>query len=315
MRKLVAISLFVLISCGLAAQQEPQFNLWMFHKVAINPAVAGVDRMISTAGYFRDQWIGYKNEDGTVVNPLTFGVSFDMPVYKISSGAGLTVMYNKTGAESNLDIKLHYAYLFTINKKHTISAGLSLGFLSKSIDYSKVTPSEEDPMISGTKESGFMTDIDFGLHYQYMKKFYVGLSATNLLGSKAEIGAPEFDLARHFYVFGGYDIMLRDERSGKLVLTPAVMLRATTGAMNLDFDAILTYNDLYWGGIMYRTSNAIGLMGGINYQGFKVGLSYDYTMSKDFAKGDCHSLELVVRYSYAIYPPIVKRSGYNTRNM
>jgi type IX secretion system PorP/SprF family membrane protein len=314
MKKLSIILLFTLIYAGLSAQQEPQFNFYMFNKVAINPAAAGVDRMINTSGYGRNQWIGYKNEDDMAVNPCTYGLTFDIPVYKIKSGAGLTFQYNKTGAESNIDVKLHYAYHYVINKKHTISAGLSLGFLGKSIDYSKVTPSEDDPMIPGTKESGFMTDIDLGIHYQVLKKFYLGLSASNLLGSKAEIGAPEFTQSRHYYLFSGYDIELSKSKHN-LVLTPGFLVKATSGAVNADINAILTYNDFFWGGVVYRIQDAVGIMAGFNYNGVKVGLSYDYTMSSDFAQGCRHSVEFFIKYSYAIYPPIIRRSGYNTRNM
>ena len=315
MRKLFTISLCLLMSHGLIAQQEPQFNLYMFNRVSLNPAAAGTDQMINVIGYGRDQWIGYKNDEDVAVNPLTFGLSFDMPVYKISSGAGMTVQYNKTGAETNLDFKLHYAYHLSIKKKHLISAGLSLDFLSKSIDYSLVEPFEDDPVLPDSKESGFMTDIDLGLQYKAFNKFNLGISATNLLGSSAELGAPEFTRARHFYIYSGYDLTLVDNRSQSIVLTPGILLRTTTGAMNVDLNAILSYNDFFWGGIMYRVNSAAGIMAGINFQGLKAGVSYDYTLKSDFAKGSRHSIEFFVKYSYAIYPPVVKKSGYNTRNM
>ena len=315
MRKSQAILLLLLICSGLAAQQEPQFNLYMFNRVALNPAAAGTDRMINVIGFGRDQWIGYKNTDDVAVNPLTFGLSFDMPVYRISSGAGLTCQYNKTGAETNLDVKIHYAYHLSIQKKHLISAGLSLDLLSKSIDYSKVEPFEDDPVLPDTKESGFMTDFDLGIQYKAYDRFNLGVSVTNLLGSSAEIGTPEFTRARHFYLYSGYDLTLVDDRNQSIMLTPGILVRTTTGALNVDLNAILSYNDFFWGGVMYRVNSAAGIMAGISFQGLKAGISYDYTMKSDFASGSRHSVEFFVRYSYAIHPPVVKKSGYNTRNM
>jgi type IX secretion system PorP/SprF family membrane protein len=299
----------------LFAQQEPQFNFYMFNKAGFNPATAGLEKAVCFTGYGRNQWIGYQNQEGLAVNPRTYGLSFDMPVYRIKSGAGLTFQYNKTGVESNIDVKLNYAYHYIIKKKHTVSFGLALGFLSKSIDYSNVIPAEVDPLLPDTKESGFMTDIDLGVHYQAFSKFNLGISATNLLGSSAEIGAPEFTQARHVYLYSDY-IMEIDTRSRHdLTLMPGILIKATTGAAKIDLNAILTYDEIFWGGIVFRIPNQAGIMAGINFQGFKLGISYDYTMISDFAEKSRNSVEFFVKYSYSIHPPIIKKSGYNTRNM
>lgn len=315
MKKLIVIALFIFVAAGLFAQQEPQFNMYMFNKVGFNPATAGLDRAVCFTGYGRNQWIGYKNEEDLAVNPRTYGLSFDMPVYKIKSGAGLTFQYNKTGVETNIDVRLHYAYHYAIKKKHIVSFGLSLDFLGKSIDYSKVTPAEDDPLLPDAKESGFMTDIDLGINYQAFKKFNIGFSATNLIGSSAEIGAPEFTQARHIYLYSDYTMEIAERSRHNLALTPGILVKATTGAAKIDLNAILTYDELFWGGILYRLPNAAGIMAGINFQGFKVGISYDYTMNSNFAKKSRSSVEFFVRYSYSIYPPVIKRSGYNTRDM
>jgi len=316
MRKPSVIALFILLNLGLFAQQEPQFTQYMFNRVSINPASAGVSGAVCLAGTIRDQWIGYKEGDSNAVNPRTFGLSFDMPVYSIKSGVGLTFQYNRTGAEKNIDFKLLYAYHKVFHKKHMLSFGFSLGILSKSIDYSQLYPAEFDPMLqTDAVEKGMITDIGFDVHYQLSKKFYAGISATNLLGSSAEIGAPEFTLARHYYAFSGYDIDLQAKSKHKMVLTPGFFVKATTGAIKVDLNAILTIDDFLWGGIVYRVENAIGLMAGINYNGLRVGVSYDYTMNSLFAKGSRHSIEFFVKYSYPIFPEVIKKSGYNTRNL
>jgi len=53
----------------------------------------------------------------------------------------------------------------------------------------------------------------------------------------------------------------------------------------------------------------------VNYNGIKAGISYDYTMSSDFATKSRNSVEFFISYSYPLYPQVVKKSGYNTRNM
>ena len=316
MKKISFIILFITGYSGLFAQQEPQFTQYMFNTVPFNPASAGVSGAVSLTGYGRNQWMGYKDSTGNAVNPRTYGLSFNMPLYAIKSGAGLTFQYGMLGAEKNIDVKLHYAYHHVIKKKHMLSFGLSFSLLSKSIDYSKLKYFENDPLLDGySVESGTMTDIDFGIHYQVFRKFYAGASITNLLGSSAEIGAPEFNLARHYYLFSGYDIELQTKSRHKMVLTPGFLLKATTGAMRLDLNAVLTYDDFLWGGVVYRITNAAGIMAGVNYNGLRLGISYDYTLNSVFAKGSRNSIEFFINYSYPIFPAVIKKSGYNTRNL
>lgn len=315
MKKIFFIFLLLGWSAVMLAQQDPQFNMYMFNRSLLNPAASGVERAINVAGFARHQWIGYEDNDGNPVYPKAYGISFDMPVYAISSGAGLTVRQYSAGAENNLDVHINYAYHLTFQRKHTLSFGFSLGLLSKSIDYGTLIPSEYDPLIEANSvESGLITDIGLGLHYQLRDKFYAGLSTMNLIGSSAEIGGPDFTLARHYYFFSGYDIELNGGSKG-LIITPGVLIKASTGAFNADINAILTYNDFLWGGLVYRVDNALGLMAGINYQGLRVGISYDYTLSKGFATGCRHSAEVFIKYSRPISPKVVRRSGYNTRNL
>jgi type IX secretion system PorP/SprF family membrane protein len=316
MKKTIFIFLFVACCKGIFAQQDPQFTEYMFNKMMINPASAGVSGAICLAGFGRDQWLGYQDSVGYQLNPRSFGVSFDMPMYSIKSGAGLSVLYNRLGAEKNLTVKLNYAYHLEFHEKHRLSFGLSLGLMNKSIDYSKLKPAEYDPLLESTSvEKGTITDVGLGVHYRLSGKFYAGISAANLIGSSAEIGGPEFSLVRHYYVYSGYDFELQTKGKARMVLTPGFLLKATSGAVQLDLNAILTYNDIFWGGLMYRIENAIGLTAGVNFKGVCLGLAYDYTMSKNFATGNRSSIEFIVKYCSPIYPPVPLKSGYNIRNL
>jgi type IX secretion system PorP/SprF family membrane protein len=311
MKKAPFTLLFFSLVMGLLAQQEPQYNQYMYNRLVLNPAAAGINDAIYFAAAGRNQWIGYKDGDSNNVGPRTYGFTFDIPLYAIKSGAGINFVYNTLGAEKNINFRLNYAFQLSIKRKHRISIGLSLSMLSKSIDYSQLVPSEFDPMLSNSTEKGMMTDIGAGIHYQAFNRFYLGLSASNLLGSSAEIGAPEFELQRHYYIFSGYDIGMGND----MVLTPGILLRATPTAMNININAILTYREYLWGGVLFRTGSAAGIMAGINYNGFRLGLSYDYTLTTDFSKKRKHSIEAFLSYSYPISPKVVKKSGYNTRNL
>jgi type IX secretion system PorP/SprF family membrane protein len=313
MRKILLTWIVVLISMGLMAQQEPQFNQYMFNQVAVNPAAAGVNGAVCFTGFYRNQWIGMEDSTGAV-NPRTLGLTFDMPLYAIKSGVGLNFWYGMLGAEKNTTIKLDYAYHQVFSNNHMLSFGLDIGILSKTIDYSALDW-ENDPSLPTTKESGTITDFGLGVHYNIPRKFYAGFSVKNILGSQAEIGGPEFDLARHYYLMAGYDFQLEDKWRRPIVVTPGFLLKATQGAVEVDLNTIVTWNDLVWGGVMFRTGRAVGLLAGITYNGVTAGVSWDYTLNSTFAQGSRNSIEVFVKYCYPIFPGVVKRSAYNTRNL
>jgi type IX secretion system PorP/SprF family membrane protein len=300
-------------SLGLMAQQEPQFTQYMFNQVMLNPAAAGVRGGICVTGFGRDQWIGMEDSAGAV-NPRTAGLTFEMPVYALKSGIGLNLWYEVLGAEKNTNIRLNYAYHHVFPNNHMLSFGLDLGILHKSIDYSRLDW-ESDPALPAAKESGAITDIGLGVHYQIHRKFYAGFSVKNLLGSSAEIGGPDFNLSRHYYLMSGYDFRFEDKWRRPLVFSPGFLLKATAGSVQLDLNGILTWNDLVWGGVVFRTGRAAGIMAGVIYNGVTAGISWDYTLNSTFAKGARNSVEIFVKYCYPIYPGVIKKSAYNTRNL
>ena len=300
-------------SLGMMAQQEPQITQYMFNQVSVNPAAAGVRGAICVTGYGRGQWIGMEDSTGAI-NPRTYGLSMDMPLYALKSGVGLNFWYGMLGAEKNTTIKLDYAYHHVFPNNHMLSFGLDFGILHKSIDYSRLDY-ENDPSIPVSEETGTITDLGLGVHYNIHRKFYAGFSVKNLLGSSSEIGGPDFDLARHYYLMAGYDFQFEDKWRRPLVLTPGFLVKATAGSVQADISAILTWNDLVWGGILFRTERAVGLLAGVTFNGVSAGFSWDYTLNSTFAEGSRNSIEVFIKYCYPIYPGVIKKSAYNTRNL
>lgn len=316
MRKTIFTLLIIAVMPGLHAQQESQFTQYMFNKVAINPAAAGASGAICMTGIYRNQWIGMQDSKGNMINPRTLGISADMPVYKIKSGVGLTFQYDKLGFEQDIDVRLNYAFHNVLPNNHMLSGGLAFGLKHKAIDYSDLDPIGEDPAIPDSDGSGLITDIGLGFHYNIPRKFYAGVSVSNLLGSDAEIESVEFDLARHYYVMAGYNFNFVDRKRRRPVeVTPGFLLKAASGSVQLDLNAIVTYNDLFWGGLVFRVERAVGLMAGITYNGVTAGVAYDYTLNNLTRGMSRNSMEFFVKYCYPIYPGVVKRSGYNTRNL
>ena len=75
------------------------------------------------------------------------------------------------------------------------------------------------------------------------------------------------------------------------------MLKSDLAGWQLDINTNLVYNDRLWGGITYRTQDAIALLMGLELiNGLKVGYSFDLTTSA-IARWGYGSHEIFIGYS------------------
>jgi hypothetical protein len=80
--------------------------------------------------------------------------------------------------------------------------------VNSKIDFSKYDPTQDgDPvLIETSKISDFVMDLSLGLFYKVPEKFYLGLSADQILQTKEP--QTHYQLRRHFYLTGGYYYVL-----------------------------------------------------------------------------------------------------------
>jgi type IX secretion system PorP/SprF family membrane protein len=149
-----------------------------------------------------------------------------------------------------------------------------------------VTIQPDDPALSKAVETTFAPDANFGA-YLYGEKYYVGLSATQLVEFKLNIGDNtnnENKEVRHYYVMGGYKFS-----AGKsFEIEPSLLLKGTERTpfqVDINVRGILKKN--YWLGFSYRTSKDIVAMLGIKVDRYLIGYSFDYTTTniKNYSQG------------------------------
>src|SRR6187402_3582543 len=99
--------LMILLAFALCAQaqQDPQYNLYQFNQMAINPAYAGARDMLSAVASVRSQWTGF---DGA---PKTNYLGVHAPVMNKKLGLGLSVVNDKMGARSTTGAYANVAYI------------------------------------------------------------------------------------------------------------------------------------------------------------------------------------------------------------
>lgn len=294
-------------------QQEPQFTQNMFTRLAINPAVAGSSGDISVTALMRQQWVGFKDNDGENVAPQTYLLTVDAPVQILHGGVGAVILNDKLGFEKNIGLELSYAYR-TEYGKGTLSFGPVIGFLNKTIDFAKLKPTQTgDPLLASGEEKTMFVDLGLGAMYLIPGKYWFGVSTSQLLQSGASFGIEEtnYNLKRHYYLQGGFTYLLPNYPLVKL--EPSLLIKTDAVSLQMDLNALATYNNKFWAGVSYRLQDAIAVIIGVKYKSFNISYAYDLTTSKLGSAGSSGSHEIMLNYNFKLQIDKYPKSYRNTR--
>ena len=302
------------------AQNEGQYTHFMYNRLSYNPAYAGSSGDISLTALYRNQWLGLTlqaptpgGEAGSTPQNIMF--SFDMPVSWLHGGVGFVLNSMQVGYWENLDIDLDYAFRIFWgpgNLSAAIEVDLNnLKFNTGELHGSDDLPSDpygsvsgsSDPLIDGRATSDFLFDLSTGLYYQMPGKWYVSLSAKNLLGAHSE--AFNYTNNRVFYLMGGYEYHFPYNPS--FTLKPSTLVKtANFSVFQLDVACLLDYENIFWAGLSYRWADAVNILVGVNFLKYlQVGAAYDLTTSRmGFGNGrSVGSVELYLNGSFQIHVP------------
>lgn len=325
MKRIFTALFFSFIGLFAFAQQEAQFTQFMFSNMAVNPGYAGINKEICINSIFRQQWTGFQDAyEKTGVAPQTIFLSVDAPIRVLHGGIGVTLIKDKLGFEDNIGAKLAYSYHQIIGPG-VLGIGLQVGFLNKTIDFSKFHPLDvDDPLlISGDKKSTMIFDISGGLFYNLPGKAYVGISSSQLIQSKIKIqGLEESKLKRHYYITGAYHWQIPNAPDWEL--SPYLMIKTDFASWQYDFVAMCKWKDMIWGGLSYRHQDAVSILLGaypFNQPNMKpalaklrIGYSYDITTSQLGRNGRSSGThEIMLGYCFKISRPEVITKYINTR--
>jgi type IX secretion system PorP/SprF family membrane protein len=284
MRKLFGILIALTGAHLLYAQQDPQFSQNMFNRLQPNPATAGSNEAICAHLLYRSQWVDFEGA------PKTGVLSIDAPVSFLRGGAGLTLMHDEIGFEKTLNVKIAYAFRFSLGAG-TMALGADAGLMQKSLEGGFVADGSgvynpidiNDPLIPKTNVSGSVFDLGLGAYYS-SNRFYFGLSALHLTEGRIDYGNQSTDLARHYYGMAGASFDL----TPSVALKPSAFVRSIPAKTSFDVNFNVHFGNVFHVGASYRSEDAIVLMAGvILLQNLRLGYAYDLTTSrlKDFSNG------------------------------
>jgi len=294
------------------AQQEPYYAQNMFNQISYNPGFAGSVGGICAHGLMRQQWVGFKDEDGNSVAPQTYTLSIHSPVNLLHGGVGVTFYQDKIGFQKETGLKIMYAFRVDIGMGN-LGIGVQAGFINGLIDFNSLingAKDPDDPILAGkADESDMMLDFGLGLHYLIPNKFYVGLSTSRLSESQSDILA--YKTKRHYYLSAGYEISFPNNPS--FVIEPSLLVKSDAVKTQLDVAALLKYNNKVWGGVSYssfRVMDPFSIILGLKIKDLRIGYAYTIPTSSIGSSG---SHEVMVGYCFKINIDKGRRSYRNTR--
>lgn len=326
--KKAVISFIAFILCSsLFGQQEPQFTQNMFNKVFTNPGYAGMSQGICVTGLVRQQWAGFKDNNGDRVGPETFFIAIDAPVRVLRGGVSALVMQDQIGFTKTVTIRIGYSYIREIGIGN-LGVGFQVGFNNRTIDFSKFEAvDEDDPLLSNIsgEESDILIDGALGIVYEVPDEWYIGASVNQIVGTKGQELANwttnvdsssqdflyKMTLDRTFYLQGGYEYVFRN--SPDFAILPMALIKFDKAAVQLDIATLLEYKGKFWGGLNYRYQDAVSVILGMQFRKFKIGYSYDITTSKLGLGRTAGSHEVMLKYCFKIEADKGRKSYRNTR--
>jgi type IX secretion system PorP/SprF family membrane protein len=309
---------FAWIVNDLQGQQEPNFSQYMFYGLTMNPAVAGNDNAVSITGANRIQWTGFGKENGNQVAPRTYFVAADLPIRVLKGGIGAVIMQDAIGYEKTISVKIGYA-----NQRKMgfgkLGIGAQIEFNNRNIDFTKLTPAGEDPLLNllTSKESEMLIDFSLGLFYRVPDSYYIGISGLHLVQTKGKPlvedsqGSLRVKLDRTFFITGGYEITF--PRNPDYQLVPSAIIETNLSKARLDVNALLRYKEVVWGGVGYRLGESVIVLLGLQYKDFRIGYSYDINANKMGLPifGGTH--EIMINYRFKLELDKGRKSYKNTR--
>ncbi|MDR2970897.1 MAG: type IX secretion system membrane protein PorP/SprF, partial [Bacteroidales bacterium] len=309
----IAIYFFVylIVAPNLMGQQEPRMSQNMLLPIVYNPAATGLSDGIDVTLVSRTQWAGAKDYQGNSIAPQTFFITGDALIPAFGGGISMVILNEKFTPISQTKLRLNYSYHLKI-KKGSLQFGLMTGLTDQSLDMNKIHAEDpNDPFLLAIQREGSSMNFDAGVgaFYCLPDKFHVGLSAMQLMATKARYKTDYivYQDALSINLSGGY--IFSPTYRPEWRFEPSTLMSFSKGIYQMDLNFLARYNKKVWGGVGYRINDAIIAMIGFKVYEFKLGYSYDISTTP-MRNGGTHEISLQYFFKMDFSQP---KSYRNTR--
>jgi type IX secretion system PorP/SprF family membrane protein len=243
--------LLILIATGSCfGQNVVPYSLYLMNQSTINPAYIGINSLANITAISRKQWLGI---DGS---PLTTSLMASSTM-SLHSAAGLRLMSDTYGINTDTEVMLNYAYHINFDDDHRLSFGLQGGFLSSTINYSKLSVDVfDDPAIGAGKQTELIPNFGFGAMYK-SDWFYLGAAIPQI--NKSDLttnGVLTRNQYQTYNITGGF--LITTVRTVKI--KPSFLVSYSNQDVLFDLNGQVLIDEKIWLGASLRNLRA----GGVN---------------------------------------------------
>lgn len=284
MVKRIILSTCILFLFGISENlfaQDAEFTQFYANPLYLNPALAGTTRCPRVNLNYRNQWPGIS---GTYV---TYSASYDQHIDVIGGGLGLLVINDKAGQGTltTTNVSGMYSYLLNITREFSLKFGAQATYFQKSIDWSKLTfgdmidarrgfvyNTQEVPVLSKKSNVDFSAGI-----LGYSKRYFFGFAAHHLTQPDEGLLGPS-KLPMKLTGHAGATLPIGD-KGNQTFISPNVLFQKQQNFQQLNLGLYVSKGSIV-AGLWYRNQDAFIAVVGFQQHFFKIGYSYDVTVSK-----------------------------------
>lgn len=286
------------------SQHDPEFTQYYANPLYLNPAFAGSDICPRVHINYRNQW------PGLAANFTTVSASYDQYVSKLNGGLGLIIMSDRqsaTNAFKGVYIGGMYAYQAKLNKDWSLRFGAEAAYSQWSLSSDELTFGDQihpqRGFIYNTNET-FVNQSDNVVDFSvgglgFSDNMYFGVAAHHLAEPELQfIDGAKWPMRINAH-FGWKKTLntngLRDTRAS--YISPNFIFSTQQGFHQANI-GLYAFNNPMTIGLWYRHvfnySDAIAVSLGLKTDRYRIGYSYDFTISSlaNQASAGAHEISL-----------------------
>ncbi|WP_343636071.1 type IX secretion system membrane protein PorP/SprF [Fluviicola sp.] len=297
------IKLLAFVGCFFGAcqlyAQDPTFTQFYANPLYLNPAFAGSHGCARFAMNYRNEWPSLSG------NYVTYSASYDQYFKNISGGIGVLATHDMQGQGTinTSMLGLIYSYHLKVNRKFAMLFGARAAWYQKFLDWDKLTFGDMiDPrrgfiyQTGDLKRGGSRGFFDASAGFVgYSKHFFFGGAVHHLNMPNESVIIGNSPMPMRFTGHMGAEIPLggKSKYNNTTSIMPNIIYQYQQGFQEINIGTYIKYG-AFNAGAWFRNRDAFILTIGVTTPSFKIGYSYDVTVSRlnNGVSGGSHEVSL-----------------------